>query len=107
MKKIVVLFLLLVFLTGCGEKKLLFENWPSTYPKYTGKGNIVEKQNKKIIIVQNVSKEDVKTYMSKVKEEYSSSIAENDTIYQGMNKNNKMIVVKYNEKKGTLTISNS
>ena len=105
--KALLILLILLTLTGCNEKELNIENWPANFPVYEGKGNIFEKDNKKTIIIKNVNNDDFDEYKTKVKDEYSGAIVNNENIYQGTNKNKEMIIIEYDKDKKELTIKNS
>lgn len=105
--KALLILLILFTLTGCNEKELSIKNWPTNYPVYEGKGNIFEKDNKNIIIIKNVNSIDFDEYKTKIKDEYSGAIVNNETIYQGTNENKEMIIIEYNKDKKELTIKNS
>lgn len=104
MKKIILL-IIIVFLCGCEMKQIDLEQWPSKYPKYEYKGNIYIKSDNSSIEIRDINKGDVNTYLTKVKEEYSSSLVNNKEIYQGVNQNGKMIKVEYIKEKNILKIS--
>lgn len=105
MKKIIYAFLLLLIITGCSLNEEKIGWFIKDLPKYEGSGEIKTIVNKGVVKVKNLTETDKEEYIQKVKNEYSSIIVDDGTIYQAVNKAGKMIKIEYDKKDKELKIS--